>query len=238
MLSLQNLSIGFGARTLLSKVNAVFGTGTLTALIGRNGSGKSTLLRAIAGLNRHYSGQILIDGHSLDKLSTPAMARTVALVTTERIRIGNFRCYDIVAAGRAPYTNWLGRMQQSDRHIVEESLEAVGMLEFADRSIDTLSDGETQRIMIARALAQSTPVMLLDEPTSFLDMPSRYELCEFLADLAHDSRRTILFSTHELDIALDIADTIALIDSPTLTVLPAAEMRDSDALRRLFSPRR
>ena len=180
MIQLHDFSIGYGERTLLHEVEAAIPKGSLTALIGRNGTGKSTLLRAIAGLNRRYTGEILL------------------------------------------------------REIVAWSLASVGMSDYARRTMDKMSDGECQRIMIARALAQSTPVILLDEPTSFLDLPNRYELCSLLARLAHDEGKCIFFSTHELDIALSLADSIALIDPPQLVCLPTDEMRRSGCIERLF----
>ena len=234
MIELHDLSIGYGDRTLLSEVEATIEKGKLTALIGRNGTGKSTLLRAIAGLNRRYSGRILLDGRPAADTRTAEMARTLAFVTTERTRIANLKCEDVVAIGRAPYTNWIGRMQKADTEIVMRSLASVGMEDYAERTMDRMSDGECQRIMIARALAQQTPVILLDEPTSFLDLPNRYELCSLLARLAHDEGKCILFSTHELDIALSLADSIALIDPPQLVCLPTDEMRRSGCIERLF----
>ena len=235
MIELHDLSIGYGDRTLLSEVEATIEKGKLTALIGRNGTGKSTLLRAIAGLNRRYSGRILLDGRPAADTRTAEMARTLAFVTTERTRIANLKCEDVVAIGRAPYTNWIGRMQKADTEIVMRSLASVGMEDYAERTMDRMSDGECQRIMIARALAQDTPIILLDEPTSFLDMPNRYELCTLLAQLAHDEGKCILFSTHELDIALSLSDRIALIDTPGLHCMPTEEMRRSGYIERLFS---
>lgn len=235
MIELHDFSIGYGERTLLREVDATIEKGRLTALIGRNGTGKSTLLRAIAGLNRRYAGEILLGGRNIAGMKAPEMARTLAFVTTGRTLIANLRCEDVVAIGRAPYTNWIGRMQETDREIVMRSLASVGMEAYADRTMDKMSDGECQRIMIARALAQSTPVILLDEPTSFLDLPNRYELCTLLARLAHDEGKCILFSTHELDIALALADRIALIDPPGLHCLPTPEMIRSGHIQRLFS---
>lgn len=234
MIELQHFSIGYKENSLLHEVNATIKKGQLTALIGRNGTGKSTLLRAIAGLNRCYSGKIILDGHDIACMKTEDMAKTLAVVTTERTRIANLKCEDVVAIGRAPYTNWIGRMQDADKEIVARSLASVGMSDYALRTMDKMSDGECQRIMIARALAQSTPVILLDEPTSFLDLPNRYELCSLLARLAHDEGKCILFSTHELDIALSLADSIALIDPPRLSCLPTDDMRRSGCIERLF----
>lgn len=234
MTELRDFSIGYRDNHLLERVNASLDSGCLTALIGRNGSGKSTLLRALAGINTRYTGDIIIGGRNLRKMRPQELARTVAFVNTERTRISNLRCEDVVALGRAPYTNWIGHLQDVDRDIVARSLEAVGMSAFARRSMDTMSDGECQRIMIARALAQDTPVILLDEPTSFLDLPNRYELCSLLGRLAREHGKTILYSTHELDIALRLSDAIALIDTPRLVCLPVDEMVAAGHINRLF----
>ena len=160
------------------------------------------------------------------------LAQQVAFVTTERIRIANLSCRDVVALGRAPYTNWIGRMQPEDEAIVMQSLEKVGMASYAFRTMDKMSDGECQRVMIARALAQQTPIILLDEPTSFLDMPNRYELCHLLTDLAYKDNKCIMFSTHELDIAQSLCDTIAL--TPTMHHLSTQEMIHSGHIDKLF----
>lgn len=234
MIRLENLTLGYEGRTLLEGVSAHFACGALTALIGRNGSGKSTLLRALAGLGDHAQGEIRLAGDRLTAIAPEELARRVAFVTTERVRIANLRCRDVVALGRAPYTNWIGRMQEQDRAAVEAALTAVGMADYADRTLDRMSDGECQRIMIARALAQATPIVLLDEPTSFLDLPNRYELVRLLRRLAHDEGKCILFSTHELEIATALCDSIALVDNPHLHHLPTEEMQQSGLIERLF----
>lgn len=234
MIELAGFNIGHGRGKLLNDIDAHFCAGQLTALIGRNGAGKSTLLRAIAGLNRRYGGTIRLAGRDMRTMDSAETARTLAFVGTDRTRVGALRCRDIVAIGRAPYTNWLGHMQEADRRAVDEAIESVGMTDYADRSTDRMSDGECQRIMIARALAQATPVMLLDEPTSFLDLPGRYELCRLLARLAHEHGKCIIFSTHDLEIAMRTADRIALIDSPRLICMPADELSRSGEIQRVF----
>ncbi len=235
MIRLENLTIGYGSRNLVEKDDAEIRRGALTALLGRNGTGKSTLLRAIAGMQSVMAGRILIDGLAIGDYTPARMARTVATVTTERVRVADLRCRDVVAFGRAPYTNWIGRMQAADAEIVAEALATVGMAGYADRTMDRMSDGECQRIMIARALAQQTPVILLDEPTAFLDMPNRYELGTLLARLAHEQHKCILFSTHELDIALNLCDDIALIAPPRLYLQEAGAMVRSGHIEKLFS---
>ena len=235
MIRLQNISLGYDTKhLLLYNVSTTFTCGTTTALIGRNGSGKSTLLRAIVGSETLKQGTILINGTDIQHIAPHQLAQQVAFVTTERIRIANLSCRDVVALGRAPYTNWIGRMQPEDEAIVMQSLEKVGMASYALRTMDKMSDGECQRVMIARALAQQTPIILLDEPTSFLDMPNRYDLCHLLADLAHEENKCIIFSTHELDIAQSLCDTIALIDAPTIHHLPTPEMIRSGHIEKLF----
>ena len=234
MIELAGFNIGHGRGKLLNDIDAHFCAGQLTALIGRNGAGKSTLLRAIAGLNRRYGGTIRLAGRDMRTMDSAETARTLAFVGTDRTRVGALRCRDIVAIGRAPYTNWLGHMQEVDRRAVDEAIESVGMTDYADHRTDRMSDGECQRIMIARALAQATPVMLLDEPTSFLDLPGRYELCRLLARLAHEHEKCIIFSTHDLEIAMRTADRIALIDSPRLICMPADELSRSGEIQRVF----
>ena len=236
MLLFENITLAYGSRTLLEGVTAEIRAGESTALIGRNGSGKSTLLRAVAGIGTQTlrSGGIFIGGADTARMKPAERARTVSVVTTDKCRVANLRAEDAVALGRAPYTNWIGRMQSGDREIVAESLTQVGMTAFAAKTMDSLSDGEAQRVMIARALAQKTPVILLDEPTAFLDMPARYELCALLRRLAREEGKCILFSTHELDIAMHVCDRVAVIDPPTLHTAAPAEVARSGLIARLF----
>ncbi|MBP3534327.1 MAG: ABC transporter ATP-binding protein, partial [Alistipes sp.] len=195
---------------------------------------KSTLLRAVTAIEPPKSGEVLLDGTNAAAMPPETIARTISFVGTEKVRIANLRCEDIVAIGRAPYTNWIGRMQAADRRIVADALQAVGMEAFAARSIDTLSDGECQRIMIARALAQQTPTIVLDEPSAFLDIPTRFEICRLLQRLAHDEGKCILFSTHDLDAAMPVCDSVAVISDRTITKLPADEIRRQGIIERLF----
>ncbi len=235
MISLHHLSVGYGRRFLIEDASAEFVRSRLIALLGRNGAGKSTLLRAVAGLSKPLGGEVVVDGKNILALTPQERARFLAFVNTERVRVENLRCHDVVAMGRAPYTDWIGRLSAEDERIVEESLRLVGMESYINRPMDRMSDGECQRVMIARALAQDTPIILLDEPTSFLDLPNRYELCLLLAQLAHQQQKTIVFSTHELDIALELADDIALIDSPHLYYLPTPKMIGNGHIDRLFT---
>lgn len=234
MIWLNNITLGYDSHILLEQVSANADKGKLAALLGRNGTGKSTLLRTIAGLNKPIDGEIFLCEKNISSLNSTELAQTVSFVTTDKVRIANLCCEDVVALGRSPYTNWIGKMQQQDRDIVAYALELVGMSDYAKRTMDKMSDGECQRIMIARAIAQDTPIILLDEPTAFLDLPNRYELCLLLRNIALNEGKCILFSTHDLDIALSLCDSVMLIDNPKLYSLPTAAMASSGHIERLF----
>ena len=234
MIQLKDLTLGYEQRILLEKVSTHITGGQLVALLGRNGTGKSTLLRAIMGLETPKNGEIILHGKNIASLKPEKLARKISFVTTDKVRIANLRCKDVVALGRAPYTNWIGQLQAEDEKRVVTAMHLVGMSDYAEKTMDKMSDGECQRIMIARALAQDTPIILLDEPTAFLDLPNRYELCLLLKKLAQTEGKCILFSTHDLDIALSLCDTIMLIDNPHLYSLPTNEMITSGHIERLF----
>ena len=218
MIKLENISLAYGSKCIVQNASLHLQSGELCALVGRNGAGKSTLLKALMSHR-----EVVVGGTLLAEMSTERLARTVAIVTTERIRIENLLVEDLVAMGRAPYTNWVGHLQDIDREIVREAIAAVGMGDFAKRDTSSLSDGELQRVMIARAIAQQTPIILLDEPTAFLDIPTRFEVCRLLAELAHKGGKTILFSTHDVDAALPVCDSFAIIEGGELRKLPTAE---------------
>ncbi len=218
MIRLENISLSYGSRTILREVSLHLAAGEFCALVGRNGAGKSTLLRAITS-----NKGTLIDGSPIADLSAEKLAQKIAIVTTERIRIENLLVEDLVAMGRAPYTNWVGHLQDVDQEIVSKAIEAVGMSNFVGRDTSSLSDGELQRVMIARAIAQQTPIILLDEPTAFLDIPTRFEVCRLLAELAHKQGKCILFSTHDVDSALPVCDSFAIIEGETLRKVATAD---------------
>ena len=224
MIELKELTLGYGQRTLLETVNARITGGQLVALLGRNGTGKSTLLRAMMGLEKPQSGEITLQGKNIASLKPEKLARNISFVTTDKVRIANLRCKDVVALGRAPYTNWIGQLQPEDQKRVDDAMQLVGMSGYAEKTMDKMSDGECQRIMIARALA----------PTAFLDLPNRYELCLLLKKLAQEEKKCVLFSTHDLDIALSLCDSIMLIDNPQMYTLPTPEMVASGHIERLF----
>lgn len=232
MIKLSDITIGYADKVLVSDISCTFQAGEMCVLLGRNGCGKSTLLRAMMGIGKTIGGEITINGQPVRGLSAAQLSKEISLVTTERVRISNLSCRQVVSLGRSPYTNWIGRLEKEDMQIVDKALKDVNMTDYAQRSVDSLSDGEYQRIMIARALAQSTSTIMLDEPTAFLDIPTRYEICRLLGHLAHNEGKCIIFSTHDLDSALSAADTVALIEQGKLYKYEAGESRE--ALARVF----
>ena len=199
------------AHCVASDLNATALPGTLTCLIGHNGTGKSTLLRTIARLQPSIDGRVLIGGNDISTLKPTRLSRMLSIVLTSRPDVRNMTVEELVALGRAPYTGFWGRLSADDRRIVRHSIESVGITAMAERRVCTLSDGEMQKVMIAKSLAQQTPVILLDEPTAFLDFPGKIDLMLLLQRLAHEERKTILLSTHDLETALQTADRLWLL---------------------------
>lgn len=234
MIELQNITIANNPKhPLLQGQSLSIPRATLTALIGRNGCGKSTLLRAMAGIQRPLQGTVTINGVDVSHASARKLARLVAVITTESIKVDNLTCRQLVSYGRAPHTGLLGRLSASDEQIVDEALQTVGMEQFAQRKVGQISDGEGRRILLARALAQQTPVILLDEPTSFLDVPGRYEISALLGRLAREQGKTIVYSTHELDPAYLNADNLLYMSKEGLK-FAAPDSAEMQAVRREF----
>ncbi len=238
MLSLDDITAGYGDRTLISGATATLRPGELVGLLGANGTGKSTLLKIMSGRLAPLSGTVTVEGRDIARLSGREMALRVALVTTGRPGAGALTVSEVVAMGRYPHTGFFGRLSADDRRIVSAALADVGMTGFADKQMSTLSDGEAQKVMIARALAQDTPVILLDEPTAFLDAASRIETLDLLRHLAATRSRAILLSTHDIAPVLRRADRLWLVhDGRLVTGTPAALADDADGLPALFAGR-
>jgi cobalamin transport system ATP-binding protein len=216
VLSTHDLSIGYTTprkppKVILDSINVSLKPGEMACLIGPSGAGKSTLMRTLAGMQAPLSGSITLMGDNLRRLKPADLARRLSIVLTERVDVGVLSPYALVALGRYPYTGWMGDLTPDDEAVVRWAIEAVGAVELAGRNIQELSDGERQKIMIARALAQEPAVMLLDEPTAYLDLPRRAEILAMLKKLARETGRAILLSTHDLDLALRNADRIWLL---------------------------
>jgi iron complex transport system ATP-binding protein len=218
ILKTSNLTIGYktSRRTthvVGSDISVSLVTGELVCLLGANGAGKSTLLRTLAGIQPPISGKVTLLGDDVNLLAPQELAKRLSLVLTEKVDVGMLSAYALVAMGRYPYTDWWGRLTPKDEKIVNWAIESVGSLHLAKRNVGELSDGERQKIMIARALAQEPILMLLDEPTAFLDLPRRVEIMQLLRCLARETHQAILLSTHDLDLALRLADKIWLLSA-------------------------
>ena len=244
IIDLVNLEIGFRKgkgrdKSLAGPVNTSACSGELIAVMGRNGSGKSTLLRTIAGLMDGLQGEIHVLSRLLAAYSRKELARIMGYVSTEVVRVPGLSVESLVALGRYPHTKWLGKLNSSDKDVIERALDLTSLQALRDRDLDELSDGERQRAMIARTLAQDTQILILDEPTAFLDMSHRYEIIDLLGKLALDQGKTVIYSTHDLQIALQQADKIWLIHKQEMLEGAPEDMvlsgRLSDALRQTDS---
>ena len=213
-----DLSIGYGQKgkeqnIVHSSLNLQLFAGELTSLLGLNGAGKSTLLRTICGFQPAIAGFIKINGRKLYDYSHSELSRIIGVVLTEKTNAGGITAYELVALGRHPYTGFFGRLKDEDKTAISESLEAVGMTHKSVSYVSELSDGERQKIMIAKVLAQQCPVIILDEPTAFLDVTSRIEIISLLHRLAAEQKKAILLSTHDLELAIQMSDCLWLQDS-------------------------
>lgn len=215
-LTAKQLSVGYdhgaSARCIASGLELSLHAGEFVCLLGPNGTGKSTLIRSLGGMQAPLNGEILISGNNFHNIPPRQRARLVSVVLTETLPLGMMDAYAMVALGRHPYSGWFGSLVAEDHRRIEWALEAVGARQLARRQVGELSDGERQKISIARALAQETRVMLLDEPTAFLDLPRRVELMRILRDLAHREGLALLLSTHDLDLALRFADRLWVLN--------------------------
>lgn len=236
---LQNLTIGYKSKshttTIANNLNGTFRAGELTSLLGRNGCGKSTLLRTITGFQTKISGNIKLLDKPSEKYDIHERALNISIVTTEPTKVPGMTVFDLVAMGRSPHTGFWGRLSNSDKNIIEQSIAMVGMQEYTNRELSTLSDGEQQKCMIAKAIAQETPIIILDEPTSFLDYPSRVKTIALLRDLAHNLHKTIILSTHDLEQAVKFSDCLWLLDKQKgLTIGTPQELASSNAINEYF----
>ncbi len=240
ILATHNLTVGYtsGKRRvpLLSGLNLTLEPGQVVALLGQNGAGKSTLLRALTCYSPPLAGVLEIAGRDAATLSRKQLSRLVGLVTTEHVQAGALTVRELVALGRQPHTGFLGRQSAADRQVVERAMQLVGIASHSGSYVAGLSDGERQKAMIARALAQETPLIVLDEPSAFLDAASRIEMMQLLAQLARDERKAILLSTHDISRSLMLTSHLWLITRDRqLLAGPTAQMVHSAAMNQVFS---
>ncbi|GAB5399906.1 MAG: ABC transporter ATP-binding protein [Aureisphaera sp.] len=222
VLQAEGLAIGYSSKknknVIAKDVHFQFQEGELIGLVGANGVGKSTLLRTLCGMQPALEGTIYVVGESLHSLSPGILATQLSVVLTEPPSSKNLSVLEFITLGRQPHTNWLGRLSEKDKEMILWSLEQTDTLDLKDRKCFELSDGQLQRVAIARALAQDTPIIILDEPTTHLDLYHRAYVLKLLKRLAHETGKTILFSTHEIDLAIQLTDKMMIMTPQSIKV--------------------
>ena len=239
---LHNLSIGYltkgNEKVVASGLNATINNGELTCLLGRNGIGKSTLLRTLSAFQPALEGEIVISSTQppspITSLTDKQLSRLIGIVLTEKPDVQNMTIEELVGMGRSPYTGFWGTLDDEDKKIVGEAIQLVGIENLQGRMVHTLSDGERQKVMIAKALAQQTPIIYLDEPTAFLDFPSKVETMQLLRRLALEEQKTIFLSTHDVELSLQLADKIWLMEPGHLSVGTPRQLAYEGALSRFI----
>lgn len=220
----NRLTVGYRGHRVVEDISLSLPCGRLVCLLGPNGAGKSTLLRTLCGFQPPIAGTVTISGSDITTMSATEVARLVSVVLTDRPLTPSLTAAEMVGMGRAPYTGFWGRLSDDDRRLVSEAMQTVGIAPLATRRMGRLSDGERQKVMIAKALAQHTPVIVLDEPTAFLDYPSKVAVMKTLARLAHDEGKTILMSTHDLELAAQLGDELMKIENKHIRKITADEV--------------
>ena len=224
-ITLSHLSVGYKiGHAVVSDINLTLQSGKLASLIGANGVGKSTLLKTLTGFLPKLEGSLLLDGKDISEFSQRALARQISIVLTQKPEVQNLTVEEIVGLGRSPYTGFFGKLHANDQQIVDESITAVGIEKLKNRMIQTLSDGERQKVMIAKALAQQTPIIFLDEPTAFLDFSSKVETFQLLQRMAHEMGKLVLLSTHDLELAVRFSDTLLQVNGDGLRTVSNEEV--------------
>jgi len=237
-LSAENLSIGYSSKkkkTIVAQnINFEVTGGELTSIIGVNGIGKSTLLRTLGKVQQSLSGEIKIKESFLSSYKSLELASEISLVLTEPIASKNMTVLELVALGRSPYTNWLGTLAKVDKSKIESAIDQMELAELQNKKCHELSDGQLQRVMIARALAQDTSIILLDEPTTHLDLYHKVQILKLLKSVAHETNKTIIFTTHEIEMAIQICDKILLLDGSENPFGEPCELIEQKAFEKLF----
>lgn len=226
-IELQNLSIGYitkkERKVVAEGITANIQSGELTCLLGANGIGKSTLLRTLSAFQPKLAGEVFVQGKEIASYTEKQLSKLLSVVLTEKCDVKNMSACELIGLGRSPYTGFWGTLNEDDKQMVDKAISLVKIENLANRMVDTLSDGERQKVMIAKALAQDTPIIFLDEPTAFLDFPSKVEIMQLLHRLSRKTNKTIFLSTHDLELALQIADKIWLIDKQSSVTIGTPE---------------
>jgi iron complex transport system ATP-binding protein len=220
ILQTQNLVIGYTSKvttkTVASEVSIQLEQGKLIGLVGANGIGKSTLLRTITGIQKPLSGTVLLNEKSIQTYEPLALAQKISVVLTEKLPPSNLTVYELIALGRQPYTNWLGKLSNEDKIQIEKAIELTEIRHLVHQKHYEISDGQLQKVLIARALAQDTPLIVLDEPTTHLDLLHKVSLFKLLKKLTTETQKCILFSTHDIDLAIQLSDEMIVMNGQTV----------------------
>ncbi|MFI3296691.1 MAG: ABC transporter ATP-binding protein [bacterium] len=230
----ENITIGYGKYVVQSELNLSAQKGDLICLTGTNGAGKSTLLRSLVALQPLLGGDVKINDKSISQLSNHQRAKLFALVLTDKVDIENLSVFELVAMGRFPHTNWAGALTSHDKEIIDKAINDVNLSHKISSKINEISDGEKQRAIIAKALAQDTPLILLDEPTAHLDLPNRIEIMMLLRRLSVTTKKTFILSTHELDLAIQMSDRIWLMTKDGVNIGIPEDLMLSGMFQRAF----
>lgn len=235
---LNNLYTGYHVKgsnkVVAQNINASLYDSELTCLLGVNGSGKSTLLRTLSAFQPALQGEIYLQNKKLNEYSDKEIAKKIGVVLTDRISVQNLLVEELVGLGRSPYTGFWGTLSKEDKEIVEDSIHEVGIDDLKGRMVSTLSDGERQKVLISKVLAQQTPVIFLDEPTAFLDYPSKVDLLRLLRKLAHEMGKTIFLSTHDIELTLQVTDKVWLLDSGEVNIGTPVELCNNGCFSKVF----
>jgi iron complex transport system ATP-binding protein len=215
ILSTSNLSIGYSTKkdtiVIAKNLNLNLQSGKLITLIGANGIGKSTLLRTLSGIQKPLSGTVLLNDKNIQSIEFTELAQNLSLVLTEKLPPSNLTAFELVALGRQPYTNWLGKLSSNDFEKINTAIELAGIDFLSSKKHHEISDGQLQKVLVARALAQDTPLIILDEPTIHLDLFHKVSLFKLLKKLSHETQKCILFSTHDIDLAIQLSDEMIVM---------------------------
>ncbi|UJH67677.1 ABC transporter ATP-binding protein [Allomuricauda sp. SCSIO 65647] len=233
-IAVSDLSIGYKDLVLINELSFQLNKGEFCAIVGVNGIGKSTLLRTLAKLQVKLQGDILVQEKLMGKLSQSALAKKISVVLTEPIASKNLTVQELIALGRQPYTNWLGTLTEHDREIILRSLKTFGLENIQHKKCHELSDGQQQRVFIARAMAQDTSLILLDEPTTHLDLHHKVQIFKLLQQLAHGHDKTILFTTHEIALAIQLCDKMLILDGKENPFGEPCQLIEQGHFERLF----
>ncbi len=238
VLKTKDLSIGYGSKKektiIASDINIELHQGELIGLVGANGIGKSTLLRTLTRVQKPISGNILIESKSIDDFSALKLAKVLSLVLTEHNFSKNLTVFELIALGRQPYTNWIGNLSINDKNIVTRVMQQTSIESLQHKKCYELSDGQLQKVMIARALAQDTSLIILDEPTTHLDMYHKAYILNLLKTLANDTGKTILFSSHEIDLAIQLCDTLIVMTGSDVISGTPKQLIEKGSFNELF----